>query len=1091
MTETTVLAVARNRRALSATFLTALLALIATLVGCSDAEKDLFLSPPSNDDGVIETGDGSIQGVLTFDGVAGGTDATVYALRAYDGSCATEFSYIHLTGTITDPEWNTELWATTPGMRSLGGCVWAEKLPLPAGRIEWKFVTNRSYDNPMDYVGSGQVQDLSGPTTPGAGGSANLIVEIPTAQDYYVFLSESSTPAQYFILDPATAPVASVNTSDGSFEVANLGPGVYELVVVAEGYLDYHVSDVTVAEDAVDLGTQNVSSADGEIRGTIAFADSPDPRPTATVTLLTSNGVTADEVTTDASGGYVFTGIADGTYDVMAEAPGYLPGTVEDVEFTNGDFITLDPITLQPGCESEHEIVEVLGEFNNWTPVGQMSQVESCVWEDTLTVVLSASAPQKLFMKFRTGGAWGVSPDFANCLAETDTLDLVGDVCMGDGNAPALGISFPATGDYRFRVNESLLTYEITLLGEVEVGGISGMVSFEGDPSPMPAATIKVVKPNGEVVRTGSSSTADGTFDLESVPVGIYDVVVSAFGFVDQTIEDVVVSAEEPTLLGTIQLAVSEECEPISDIVQIVGDFNSWDTSTSPMTQLETCLFADTVQVLVDGAGQTHFMKFRTGNTWDNPPDFGTCTSEADTLFGGGCVNPGAGGPALRVWFPQTGDYEFVLNQENRTFTVTLVTVVDLGSITGSVSFSDDPDPILQADLELQNAQGTVVATTKSSATDGSFVFSNLNAGTYSVVASRIGYDDASAEDVVVGEGDDVSIGTLTLQLQDVCQPLHEIVEVMRNGVSEGLMTQVEPCVFADTITVAAPGIFRIRFRTGGATDSTPDYGPCVDGGPTMGLEGDVCPVTNQSEISIQFPNAGEYEVKLDEFNQRYIITPLDVVLPGSLEGTVAWDDSPTTPPATTVKVFLANTNRLEGQASVVAGAYAVSDLEPGLYDVEVSAPGYVTQKKEDIEVLEDAATTVEQVTLAAIVECTPSENVEIVGNWDLFPGEGQAPHMTNLGGCVWGDTLQIAASGLADSKLRFTFRLNELNGPDTQRGRCLPEGALTLEEGGSVSSTVCRFLFTNQIEIIVPGDGSYEFTFDEQEETYTVRHLQ
>ncbi|MEZ4647685.1 MAG: carboxypeptidase regulatory-like domain-containing protein [Candidatus Eisenbacteria bacterium] len=1090
MTETTLLAEARSRRAISAPFLTALLALIATLVGCSDAEKDLFLSPPSNDDGVIETGDGSIQGVLTFDGVAGGTEATVYALRAYDGSCATQFSYIHLTGTLTDPQWSTELWATTPGMRSLGGCVWAEKVPLPAGQIEWKFVTNRSYDNPMDYVGSGQVQELTGTTTPGAGGSANLIVEIPTAQDYYVFLSESSTPAQYFILDPATAPVASVNSTDGSFEVANLGPGVYELVVVAEGYLDYHVSEVTVAEDAVDLGTQNVSSAAGEVRGTVAFADSPDPRPTATVTLLTSNGVTADEVTTDATGGYVFTGIADGTYDVTAEAPGYLPGTIEDVEFTNGDFVTLDPITLQPGCESAHEIVEVLGDFNNWTPVGQMSQVESCIWEDTLTVVLTEPAPQKLFMKFRTGGAWGVSPDFANCGTEADTLELSGDLCTGDGNAPALGISFPATGDYAFRVNESLLTYEITLLGEVEVGGISGSVTFEGNPSPMPAATIEVIKQtNGEVVRSGSSSTTDGSFDVSSIPVGIYDVTISAFGFVDETIEDVVVSSEEPTLLGTVQLAVSEECDPISDIVQIVGDFNDWNTSTAPMTQLDTCLFADTVQVVVEGAGQTHFMKFRTGNTWDNPPDFGTCTSEADTLFGGGCVNPAAGGPALRVWFPQTGDYEFVLNQENRTFTVTLVTVVDLGSVSGTVAFSDGPDPLLQADVELQTSQGAVVASTKSSATDGSFLFSNLNAGTYSVVASRIGYEGTSVSGVVVAEGDDVAVGTLTLQLLAECQPLHEIVEVMRNGVSEGEMTQIEPCVFVDTMTVAAPGILRLRFRTGGATDNTPDYGPCVENGPTLGLEGDVCPVTNQSELSIQFPNAGDYEVKLDEFNQRYIISPLEVILPGSLEGTVAWDDAPPTPPSTTVKVFVANTNRLEGQTSVAAGAYAVSELEPGFYDVEVSAPGYFTQKVEDIEVLENAATTVPLITLAAISECTPSDNVEIVGNWDGNPGEGLAPHMTNLGGCVWGDTLSIAASALPEQKLKFSFRLNETNFTG-QRGRCPGDGTLTLESGGTVSASFCSWAFTNSIEVVVPGDGNYEFTFDEQEETFSVKHL-
>ena len=1062
------------------------------IVACSESESDLFLSPPSNDDGVIETGDASITGVLNFDGTPGGVEATVYAVRGYDASCATQFSYIHMTGTFTDPTWNTELWATTPGMRSLGGCVWVELVDLPSGEIQWKFVTNRSYDAPMDYVGTGVDQGLSGETQPGAGGSANLIATIPNANTYYVYLSEASSPAQYFILDKATAPVAQVNSADGTFTVEKLGSGTYELIVVAEGYLDYHVSGIAVGEELVDIGPQNVSSASGEIRGNVAFADSPDPLPTATVEALTSSGTTAATVQTDAEGVFVFTGLADGTYHFTVEAPGYLGATIDEVEFQNGDFLVLDPVTLQPGCESDHEIVEVLGDFNNWTPMGRMSQVEACVWEDTLTVVLEEPGPLRLFLKFRTGGAWGVSPDFVNCGTEADTLELTGDLCLGDGPL-ALGVEFPATGDYRFRVDESALTYEITLLAEVEVGGISGAVAFEGDPSPLPIATIEVLREGTqEIVRTGQS-LASGLFEVGSIPVGLYDVVISSFGFTDQTVTHVAVDAQELTPIGTITLAINEECEPVSPTVQVVGDFNAWNVNTPPMTRLDSCLFADTVQVAVTGGGQAHLMKFRTGNTWANPPDYGTCLTEADTLFGGGCTQPAADGPALRVWFAQTGNYEFRLNEENRTFAVTLLNAVALGTVTGTVAFSDSPDPLWRADVDLKNAGGTVVASTRSSATTGAFSFENLAAGTYSVEASRIGYETANRTGLVVAEGATVNAGTLTLTLQGECEPLHQIVEILRAGVSQGTMTQVEPCVFADTLEIAAAGVVRLRFRTGGATDNTPDYGPCVTGGPPVGFEGDVCQVTNQEEFQIQFANAGQYIVTLNEFAQRYLITPLDVVLPGGIAGTVSWDDNPTTPPATTVKVFRAGTNRLEGQTSVAAGAYAVDGLDPGLYDVEISAPGYTAQKVEDVEVSEDEVTTVPLVTLAAIVECTPSENVEINGNWDGNPGPGNGPHMTNVGGCVWADTLSIVPLPASPTNpvptLKFTFRLNEAN--EFQRGRCLPEGILVLGAGGTVSSSVCRYLFNNPIEIEVPGDGDYEFTFDEQEETYTVRHLQ
>lgn len=1075
-----------GRKVLSGLLAVCAAAFFFGLSSCSDSEETLLLDPGGNDPDVIETGDGAIEGVLTFDGVAGGTEATVYAVRAYDAGCATAFSTIHMTGTFTN--WDTALWGTTPGMRSLGGCVWVDHVELPAARIEWKFVTNRAWDTPPDYAGTGSVQGMSGETLPGAGGSANLLVDVPSARPYYVFLSEATNPARYFILEESAAPVAEVDLTDGSFAVEKLGAGTYELIVVADGFIDFHVSGIVVGETAIDIGTRNVSSASGEIRGSVAFEGDPDPLPTATVEARTSAGATAATTETDAGGAYVLTGLADGTYDLVITAPGYLAATIEDVTFENGDFLTLDEVTLVEGCVSQFEIVEVLGEFVNWTPVGQMTQVEACVWEDTVTVVLTGPFPQRQFMKFRTGGSWDATPDFAHCGTEGDTLGLADAVCLGGGSAPALPVFFPATGNYRFRVDESALTYEITLLEEVEVGAVGGTVAFGDDPDPLPTATIEVFRAGTtDLVRTGSSG-AGGAFEVGSVPVGIYDVAVSAFGYVDVTVEDVAVTAGATTALGTVTLAASEVCEPISEFVQVVGDFNAWDTGAAPMTRLGTCLFADTVQVTVTGSGQTHFMKFRTGNAWGTPPDYGTCLTEADTLFGGGAVCPAPNGPAIRMWFAETGDYEFRLNEEERTFTVTLVTSVALGTIEGRIAFSDAPDPLLRASVTLENASGGVVASTQSSATDGSFRFENLTAGTYAVEASRIGYDALRIADVAVAEGATVDLGTRTLTLQGVCVPLHPVVEILRGGVSEGPMTQVEPCVFADTIEVAAAGIVGLRFRTGGAGDDTPDYGPCTQG-PALPLEGDVCMVTNESELQIQFTNAGSWIVTLDEFAQRYAITPVDVVLPGGLAGTVSWDDDPPTPPTTTVKVFVAGTNRVDGQTTVAAGAWSVDQLDPGAYDVEVSAPGYVTQKLLGIAVLEDQVTAVAPVTLVAIVDCTPSETVEIVGNWDGNPGEGLAPHMTNLEGCVWGDTLAIAASALPSQKLVWTFRLNETNGADTQKGECT-NGVLVLESGGSVSAPFCRFLFTNSIEVQVPGDGNYAFTFDEQEETYTIRHL-
>ena len=45
------------------------------------------------------------------------------------------------------------------------------------------------------------------------------------------------------------------------------------------------------------------------------------------------------------------------------------------IEFVNGEDTDAGTITLDPGCTSEFEIIEVLGDFNAWTPLGQMTEV--------------------------------------------------------------------------------------------------------------------------------------------------------------------------------------------------------------------------------------------------------------------------------------------------------------------------------------------------------------------------------------------------------------------------------------------------------------------------------------------------------------------------------------------------------------------------------------------------------------------------------------------------------------------------------------------------------------------------------------------
>ena len=79
---------------------------------------------------------------------------------------------------------------------------------------------------------------------------------------------------------------------------------------------------------------------------------------------------------------------------------------------------------------------------------------------------ISAEPDSIRFMKFRTDNAWG--DDYGSCLGENFVWEFTGTVLAEDicpvGFSDALQVKFPASGDYRFELNEDELTFRIELL---------------------------------------------------------------------------------------------------------------------------------------------------------------------------------------------------------------------------------------------------------------------------------------------------------------------------------------------------------------------------------------------------------------------------------------------------------------------------------------------------------------------------------------------------------------------------------------------------------------------------------------------------
>ena len=103
-----------------------------------------------------------------------------------------------------------------------------------------------------------------------------------------------------------------------------------------------------------------------------------------------------------------------------------------------------------------------------------------------------------------------------------------------------------------------------TLFGQQTGGGVSGTLSgrvtesFSG--TPMEYVNIVVLSQPDNKMVTGGISNHDGSFRIGDVPPGIYHIRFSFMGFQTQTLEDVRITRQEPSLdLGSVALQPGEE----------------------------------------------------------------------------------------------------------------------------------------------------------------------------------------------------------------------------------------------------------------------------------------------------------------------------------------------------------------------------------------------------------------------------------------------------------------------------------------------------------------------------------------------------
>jgi hypothetical protein len=1051
------------------------------LVACSDNPNTTRLTAPG--------GRGDIQGTLTFEGVSGTPlpAAKIIALQKTD--CISQFGYIAVMGTFNGFR---IAGADSFLMDELAPCYWVFSDTISKGDLNLKFVTAYSspptaFDNPPDYGKSGAnnfTDPLQGTLDSGVpGDDGNLSVTIPSTGLWTFIVNEATSPASYTITQESL--VIESDTQTGMFQIHDLPVGTYEVSIQAEGFLPKTVASVAVSANRVtDVGTLNMEVASGKLFGAVAFADHPEPRPEATVEVRRANSsVVLKTATTDSA--FAFTGLETGAYDLSFSASGYLDTTLVGVQYVNGTEVDVGTVTLTPGCRSGFDTIQLAADFTSFdlAQAPFMNKEPDCIWTDTVTVNAGTYN-----MKFVTGGAYDNPKDYGG--DESQNIPLAGThpVELVSGIGTAINVSVATTGQYAFVLDENDSTFTATLLGGGATGSVSGTLGFPGiDSAPYPAADVKLLQSGTQtLVALTQSDTLTREFTMTSVEDGTYDLAITARGFLDTTLVGIQVTNGGNTEVGTVTLQPG--CVSAFDTIQLASDFTSFDLGQAPfMTQSSSCVWTDTVTV---NAGGPYNMKFVTDGNFDSPKDYGGDESQNIPLVGTHPVEFVSGtGTAINVSVAATGQYVFVLDESDLTFTATLLGGGATGSVSGTLGFPGiDSAPYPAADVKLlESGTQTAVALARSDTLTREFSITSVEDGTYDLAISATGFLDTTLVGIEISGGGAVDVGTVTLE--PGCVSAFDTIQLASDFTSFDLgqapfMTRTASCEWRDTVTVNAGGPYNMKFVTDGAYDNPKDYGgdesqniPLVGTHPVEFVSG------TGTAINVSVAATGQYVFVLDESSLTFTATLLGGGATGSVSGTLGFPGIDSAPyPAADVKLLESGTQTTVALArsDTLTREFTITSVEDGTYDLAISATGFLDTTVVGIEISGGAAVDVGTVTLQP--GCVSAfDTIQLASDFTSFD-LGQAPFMTRTASCEWRDTVTVNAGGPYNMKFVTNGAYDNPKDYGGDESQNIPlVGTHPVQPVSGVGTA---------INVSVAATGQYVFVLDESSLTFTATLL-
>ncbi|MDZ7729950.1 MAG: carboxypeptidase-like regulatory domain-containing protein [Natrialbaceae archaeon] len=355
---------------------------------------------------------------------------------------------------------------------------------------------------------------------------------------------------------------SAMTDANGTYTLANVSPGTYNLTASLANYSDATATNVAVGpgEDVTDVNVTLVAQ-NGSISGTITDADTGAAIDNASVTLET--GQTA---TTGATGAYTITNVVPGTYNLTADHADYAPNTTSVTVGPNGSVTADLALTAQNG-----------------TITGTVTDADTGATIENATVTLetgqsaTTDATGAYTIANVVPGTYNLTADHANYTANTTSVTV----------GP----------------NETV-TQDVAL--SPQNGSIAGTV-VDQDGQPLTGATVAITA-------TGQSATTDGSgaYTISNVAPGSYNLTASLAGYDGDSVSNVTVSPAEAVTnvsftlevqLENITVALGSDWLEVGESTNATVTANYADNTSTTVTSNATLGSTDTGVATVDSTG--------------------------------------------------------------------------------------------------------------------------------------------------------------------------------------------------------------------------------------------------------------------------------------------------------------------------------------------------------------------------------------------------------------------------------------------------------------------------------------------------------